>query len=210
MPTPRRFLLSDAIVLVAATAVGLFVVRPYYAVTSIDSSPPFAGAPWIVGWASCVWNCLVLAFPIVMAWTLAIVGLRLRPPRPRWRQLVRQPGFVAGLMAAAVLAVRLIGFATMCARLVGQPQLYVMWVGRTGGGGAHMGLPPGNLYFELDHFLGTMALIGVSVAATWIFLLAAGAWRPERGWIDRTGRALGSFWIATLPLTAWWDFHLRF
>jgi hypothetical protein len=95
-------------------------------------------------------------------------------------------------------------------RVAGQPGLYIMSVRRTGGGGAMTGLPPGNLYFELDHFLGTMALVGVSVAASWILLLMSGAWRPERGWIDRTGRALGCFWIATLPLTGWWDFHMRF
>ena len=54
---------------------------------------------------------------------LTILGLRLRRPRDRWRRLVRQPGFVAGLMAALVLALRLIGFATMCVRVVGQPSL---------------------------------------------------------------------------------------
>jgi hypothetical protein len=210
MSTPRRFRLSDAIILVAATAIGLFVVRPYAAVASIDWSPPFASAPWIVGWAWCVWNCLALAFPIAMAWTLSIVGFRLRPPRPSWRHLVRQPGFVAVLTATLVLVVRLCGFVTMCLRVVGQPSLYIAYVGRTGGGGARTGLPPGALYFELDHILTTMALIGVSVGASWILLLASGAWRPERGWIDRTGRALGCFWIGTLPLVGWWDFHIRF
>ena len=158
------------------------------------------------------WNCLVLVCPIVMAWTLAILGPTETPPssRPRLPALLRQPGFVAGLMAAVVLVMRLTGFATMCARVVGQPNLWILSVRRTGGGGTFIGLPPGNLYFELDHFLGTMALVGTSVAASWIFLLASGAWRPERGWIDRAGRMLGWFWIATLPLTGWWDFHLRF
>ena len=209
MNTPRRFLLSDAIVLVAATAVGLFVFRPYYGVTSLDRTPPEPTAPF-AGWIACVWNWLVLASPIVMAWTLAILGVRLRRPRPRMRRLLRQPGFVAGLMAAAVLTLRLCGFASMCVRLVGQPTLWIWSVRRTGGGGAFRGLPPGNLYFEADHFLATMALVGVSVAGSWLFLLASGVWKPERGWIDRAGRVLGWFWIATLPVTGWWDFHLRF
>ena len=117
---------------------------------------------------------------------------------------------VAGMAAAVVLVTRLCGFAIMYLRVFRKPLLYVWSVRRTGGGGAFTGLPPGNLYFELDHFLGTMALAGTSVAASWIFLLASGAWRPERGWIDRAGRALGWFWIITLPLTGWWDFHLRF
>jgi hypothetical protein len=71
MTSPRKFLLSDALVFVAATAVGFFVVRPYYAVAPIDWTPPFAIATRFVGWIGCVWNCLVLASPIVMAWTLA-------------------------------------------------------------------------------------------------------------------------------------------
>ena len=209
MTTPRKFFISDAIVLVAATAVGLFVFRPYYAVASLDWTPPFANATWIVGSISCVWNGLALAFPIVIAWTIALVGLRLRAPRPSWRKLLRQPGFVAGLAATVVLAVRFCGFATMCARVVGQPSLSLVSVRRTGGGGFMAGPPPGNLLFELDHFVSTMALLGASVAACWIFLLASGSWRPERGWIDRAGRVLGWFWIATLPLTGWWDFHTR-
>jgi hypothetical protein len=41
MMTGRRFLLSDAIVFVAATAVGLAVVRPYHAtMILLDWSPP--------------------------------------------------------------------------------------------------------------------------------------------------------------------------
>lgn len=117
MTTGRRFQLSDAIVLVAATAVGFAVVRPYYATMNLlDGSPPFPSAGRFSGWMKGAWDCLVLVAPIVMAWTLAIVVLRLRAPRDRWRRFVRQPGLVAGLMAAVVLVWRFIGFATMCAR----------------------------------------------------------------------------------------------
>jgi hypothetical protein len=210
MTTPRKFLLSHAIVLVAATAVGFFVARPYYASTTFDSTPPDPSASAFSGWIGGLWDCFVVTSPIVMAWTLAILGLALWPPRPRWRDLLRQPGFVAGTAAAFVLIVRLCGFATMCARVLGQKRMWIMSVRRTGGGGALLGWPPGNLLFETDHFLGTAALIGVTVGASWIFLLASGTWRPERGWIDRAGRVLGWFWIAMLPLSAWWDFHMRF
>ena len=210
MTTPRKFLLSHALVLVAATAVGFFVARPYYAVTTFDWTPPMASASRFSGWVGGLWDCLVVAFPIVMAWTLAILGLALWPPRPRRRELLRQPGFVAGMAAAFVLLVRLCGFATMCVRVLGQEKLWIMSVRRTGGGGAFIGWPPANLLFETDHFLGTAALIGVSVAASWIVMLASGAWRPDGGWIDRAGRVLGWFWIAMLPLSAWWDFHMRF
>jgi hypothetical protein len=210
MTAPRKFLLSHALVLVGATAVGFFVARPFYAVTTFDPTPPVPDASGFTGWVGVLWDCLVIASPILMAWTLVVLGFALWPPRQRLRELLRQPGFVAGMAAAFVLLVRLGGFATMWLRVSGQEKLWIMSVRRTGGGGALMGWPPGNLLFETDHFLGTLALIGVSVAACWIFLLASGAWRSERGWIDRAGRLLGWFWIAMLPLSAWWDFHMRF
>jgi hypothetical protein len=55
-----------------------------------------------------------------------------------------------------------------------------------------------------------MAMIGAAIASSWMLLLVSGRWCPERGWIDRAGRWLGWFWIATLPLTSWWDFFARF
>jgi hypothetical protein len=67
---------------------------------------------------------------------------------------------------------------------------------------------PGPLMFEADHFLGTMAMIGLSVGTGWMLLLISGRWRPEPSWIDRAGRVLGWFSIATLPLTCWFDFNV--
>jgi hypothetical protein len=157
-----------------------------------------------------LWGCLVLAAPLVMAWTLAILALRLRRPRDRWSRLVRQPGLIAGLMAALVLAWRLVGFATMCIRVNSRPNLSILTVRHGALSGHWSGWPPPYLLFETDHYLDTMATIGVAVASSWLLLLATGRWRPERSWIDRVGRVLGWFWIANLPLTSWWDFHTRF
>jgi hypothetical protein len=210
MPTPRKFVLSDAIILITATAVGYSVFRAYYGVTWVYWGPPFGFATRFLGWVNGLWSCLVLASPFAMAWTLAILALRLRRPRPRWRRLVRQPGFIAGLMAAIVLAIRLAGFATMYWRVHNDPGLAVpaIRLGRPKGCivAGNMGL----LAFDTDHFLGTLAMIGLAVASTWMLMLLGGRWRPERSWIDRAGRALGWFWIATLPLTCWWEFHARF
>jgi hypothetical protein len=211
MTTGRRFQLSDAIVLVAATAVGFAVVRPYYTTMNLlDGSPPIPSAGRFSGWIRGVWGCLVLAAPIVMAWTLAILVLRLRAPRDRFRRLIRQPGLVAGVIAALVLIWRVIGFATMCARVIGVPRLGILTVHHGALSGAWGGWPPRNLLFETDHYLDTMAAIGVAVAASWLLLLTTGRWRPERSWIDRAGRVLGWFWIVCLPFTSWWDFHIRF
>ncbi len=172
--------------------------------------PPYPFGTPFAGYITCFWGCLILAFPFATVWTVAVLGLRLRRPRARWSRLIRQPGLVAGLMAALILAVRLSGFATMCLRVIGQQQLWVWTTKFTGGGGALVGWPPGYLLFETDHFLNTMGMIGVAVASSWVLLLVSRQWRPEPSWIDRAGRVLGWFWIAILPLTCWWDFHVRF
>jgi hypothetical protein len=41
-----------------------------------------------------------------------------------------------------------------------------------------------------------------AVAAVWLFAALAGCWRPEKTWVDRTGRALGAFWL--LVAAAYW------
>ena len=210
MKSPRRFLLSDAIVLMTATAVGLAVFKPYYAVTYVYWGPPFGFATRLSGWIGGLWSCLILASPFAMAWTLAILGLRLGRPRPRWRRLVRQPGFVAGLLAAAVLAFRLCGFATLRWRVGSDPGLAVWSPRVVRPSGCIVAGNLGYLAFDTDHFLGTMAMIGFAVASSWMLMVLSGRWRPETSWIDRAGRMLGWFWLVTLPLTSWWEFHARF
>jgi len=188
-PGPRRFRLSDAIVLMAATAAALAAFKPYYAtMTLLNWAQPYPFDTPFAGWIKSLWGCLILASPFAMAWTLAILALRLRRPRDRWSRLVRQPGLVAGLLAALVLAVRLLGFATMCVRLIGRQGLWVWTAKYAGGGGAWMGWPPGNLLFETDHFLDTMAMIGVSVASGWMPMCDLGA-ALEDSW---GGRPAGS------------------
>lgn len=210
MTTPRKFLLSDAILLVAATAVGVALFRPYQRVMTPVRWSPLLGAPGFTGWINGLWSCLVLASPFAAVWTLAILILRLRHPCPRWSRLLRQPGLVACLAAALVLAYRLLGFATLWVRVHGQSYLAIWFVRLRSSQYVRMQWPWHNLLFDIDHFLNTMGMMGLAVACGWMLLLASGRWRPERSWIDRAGRVLGWFWIAILPLTGWWDFHQRF
>jgi hypothetical protein len=204
MASARGLRLPDAVVLIAAPAGALALFRPYYAALGpLRWGPPIGPAPPTTGWIWGSWGCLVRASPLVMAWTLAILVLRLRRPRPLWARLVRQPGLVAGLMAALVLIWRLLGFATLCARVLGDPGLAAWLPRHFDGRGCFIGGNPGWLLFDTDNFLNTMALIGTAVASAWILMFVSGRWRPERSWIDRAGRILGSFWIACLPLTSW-------
>lgn len=37
----------------------------------------------------------------------------------------------------------------------------------------------------------SLPVIGAAVAGAWLALALAGVWRPEPGWIDRSGRLVG-------------------
>lgn len=153
---------------------------------------------------------LLVAAPFALMWTLAILGLRLPRPRPRWRRLVRQPGLVAGMAVAAALVVRLIGYAILRLRLIGQGLVNIYYQGDINGGPTISTNAPRNsefLMFGYSHAMNSLAVIGVAVASSWMLLGISGRWRAERSWIDRAGRALGICWIAILPVTVWWDFH---
>jgi hypothetical protein len=163
----RRFTLLDAMTLISATAVGLAGGR---ARLSLEK---FHGVWWLydLHYAS-VW--------MAIAWSLALLFLRLRRPRPRWRRLGVQPGWVAeAAVAGAILFV--------LAEIVENNLYVVLWLKR----GSHLGLT------DLFKFAGRHAGIGVpyAVAGAWSALAFGGRWRPERSWLDRLGRLVGLYWL---------------
>jgi hypothetical protein len=96
-PSPvRKFSILDAMILVAASALGLALIRFLYATGRYLSM----GRPWYAFVAQYTVEATV---PFLITWTLAFLVLRLRQPRPRLRRLLRQPGMVA--CGAAVVAI---------------------------------------------------------------------------------------------------------
>jgi hypothetical protein len=91
-PDRRRFTITDAMVLIAATALGMAWIRAVYP----DSlrPPPRNYVGWLLqGPPTCLTTSLALA----------LIILRWRRPRPRRRRLVIQPGFVASVASLAAL-----------------------------------------------------------------------------------------------------------
>jgi hypothetical protein len=117
------------------------------------------------------------------AWSLALLALRLRRPRPRLRRLTRQPGMVAGAAAAVVLSIRMVNIGIMLG-------VYAAWVPET------PVLAVLENYGELPYI---PAEVGCAVAAAWVVQGLSGRWHAEPSWLDRAGRALGFFWIAMIP-----------
>jgi hypothetical protein len=158
----RRSRWFDGMILVTATAAGLAMDG----VILSDVSGPGPGI------SQAIYSLLVTVLPHLVAWTFALLAIRLRAPRPDFRRLARQPGFVAcGAAASAAL---------LCAASSG---LLVL----ANGSRSRVALTS-FVYF-------TPELCFVVVGA-WLALAANGRWRAEPGWIDRLGRTIGVLWIA--------------
>ena len=98
----RRLTIFDMTMLVAATAVGLTVLRAFW--NSGWVFRQFSLGSHIRFMAQCVNEA---CFPFLASWTVCFLILRLRQPRPTLRRLARQPGMAACSAAALVLVVPL-------------------------------------------------------------------------------------------------------
>jgi hypothetical protein len=177
IPPRRRFTILDALALVAATAVGLAWARAKW--VELNRLPIAWSPPEAYGWllVRVIW-----VEPIALTVSLALLGLRLRRPRPDRRRLLRQPGFNAMLgLAAGTLVVAAGAGISIPLRV---------WLDRAGDGWSQ-------LWDETSfEFLALVsASLAVGVAAAWASLALSGRWRAEPSWIDRAGRALGLYWL---------------
>jgi hypothetical protein len=185
MPAPRcrPFTVLDGMILVAATAVGIAWI------TRIEYWPDWSD--WFrldtrrpLFWAIVEEIVVVLSqfWALALALSAALACLRLRRPRPRLRQLAREPGF-----AACCVVLGMTCFYTLAIILAGLVQATsVSW------SHFHVGVVASvwRAVFR-EAWLG----FGPAVAAVWGFLVVSRTFRPQRNWIDRGGRLLGSYWI---------------
>lgn len=186
----RRFTISDGMILVAATAVGLAWGGSNWRQVGQGMNP--LGGVWDDG-RQLIIALAMSAMPSLMAWTLALLIVRLRRPRPSWRRVARQPGTTACLAASLPIAASgaiIAGFLIHYARMRELPAAFWREF-------------PGNLV-EFLFFPAPFA--GFSVLVAWAMLGLQRQWRGERGWIDRAGRVLGVSWIVMMAIMGdfWW------
>ena len=171
----RPFTVADGMALVGATAVGLVLstrvlARQWEDVEGTSLKTILENARnYYIAWS-----------PLLIAWTVALVGLRLRRSRPPLRPRVHPPGVLGLLVATAVLGlVAVTGFAiilTMGVQFESKPDMVI------------------RSFREIIPFLVTQQ-VGLAIAGSWAALALIGMWRPEPGWIDRLGRILCILWI---------------
>jgi branched-subunit amino acid ABC-type transport system permease component len=189
-PSPRRFGLRDSLILIAALAIALSLLRSNHRVSELIGLPGWwwrvywlpSDARWPLGMTKpllvhlCVDRSLKILVPVLirvlLALTLAQVALRLLRPRPPLEQLVRQAGFVACLAAVA-------GYLCLwdlsCMKEIDRV----------------CGHCPGPLTGP------PWSLPESAILLTWP-LLGLRPWRKDPGWLDRLGRSVGWGWIVAV------------
>ena len=176
----RRFVLADAMILIVATAIGTALVRTY--LLDIMASMPRRGI-WMppnprIRTQIAMRAVLLAGVPLLAVWTVALLLLRLRRPRPRLRRLFRQPGAIA--CAVVMLAVPL-------------DAPWMVLIFNTGYWDTYNAA---NII--VNHVGGGYVVLG-----GWSTLALSGRWRAEPSWIDRAGRIIGVAWIVATVLSRW-------
>lgn len=193
-PPQRLFNLMDAMVLVAATAAGLGIARgisdelwrltnPLVRVGSIGPALLDA-ARWTV-----------LAYPFLVAWTMALLLLTFLPRRfrPIPDDPLNRPGTAA--CGAATIAIS-IGMVNLTA-------LFLVAMARSG-------TPLNSRQIISDiieattHNIGVeLGMPGLGVTVAWSMLALSGRWRSQPNWLDRAGRSVGLVWVVLMVIHPW-------
>jgi hypothetical protein len=190
----RSFQVTDAIVLVAATGFGLAGCRFWLwaSKTSWGDYWPPMNEPTPIGlWMAALGAIPVASIPL-FSWTMAVLMLRLRGTRPRRRHLWCQPGFLACVAAFFLFTWK----CFIVVLIVAEEALEALWVSPA----QLLKLSYGDLFSELalmqfgSNFV-PQVNVGTAVLLLWLVAWASGRFRPEPGWVDRSGRVLGAVWI---------------
>lgn len=211
MPAPRcrPFTVLDGMVLVAATAVGLAIgmsmrSEPFHFPGQTSDGgfewlhfvepPDYSGG--LLQWKTyrethrLLCNVAQEIIPLTFPWTLVVLALRLRRPRPTLRRLAHQPGFAACASVAVMAAIGFLGDLSSGLERT------------TWGDGFRFRWGLEWIMFR-DHYLtfgDSPPALAAAVAAAWALLALGRMARPEPGWLDRAGRVLGAYWGAVLVL----------
>ncbi|HEV3164325.1 MAG TPA: hypothetical protein VGZ22_09870 [Isosphaeraceae bacterium] len=184
LPRTRRLRLVEAMILIAATAVGLSLSRGHRVGYSYPPETVFESI--VPGWAFVeVGRWFVGLLPCLAAWSSAVLILETRRKRRRFRQLFQQPGALAcsvvTVLIAAGSALALLGLT------VAEPWTRGLldWV-------------------TVPSLVSLMTyLAAVPVALAWMILLMRRQWRPEPGGVDGIGQVLGLLLIVGFAATVW-------
>lgn len=177
----RGFAIADGLIAIAGLAAGFGLIRAGAPdltpgqVWDALANPPDGWSPWHAFAVTLELSAFLFA-PAVAGWTPACLLLQWIRPRPRWRRLARQPGFVACLIGTGTLATGLVAIAA-------------------GAQFAFLELGPGSDDF-LKVQIPASIIGGAGIFWSWAVMRLCGTCRPRPEWRDRLGRLTGALWIA--------------
>lgn len=176
----RGFTIVEGCILTAGIALGFSLIRAIAPeLTKPDSwaylaYPPGGWSP-IAAYERYICAVVFMMTPLLIACTPAVLILQAAGPRPPWRRLRRQPGFVACLLATALMAIAAV-IGLLCLLLRGTPA----------------SRPTLERSLELFPNIG---LVGIGILCGWGAMKVCGAWRPVPSRRDRLGRLVGALWV---------------
>lgn len=174
----RSFSLSDAMIFIAAFAVGFAVDRIPGWIWLPDLAQRGNAASHAFNYFHAIGAIHQGSVPFLAAWTVAFLVVRLRRPRPALRRCLREPGMV-GCCAASVGV------------LVNALRVLVMAIAYSPERGTRF-------FYSGGAIKGYAEDAGFAVIGSWVGLALVRGWKPLPCWIDRLGRTLGLLWIALI------------
>lgn len=179
---PTRFKMRDAMILIAATGAGLGLSRGVWLANEKMLGPNRQSpGPWVdyVRFGAAVTATAALAGCL----GIALFVCSTLSDRRSLRRKLAAPGFIPPFVLLLESFAEVIYYTPTW-----------MWVA-TGHSSHIAGWIDARLV--VHHIIGERP--GALIAAVWIVQWINGRFRPETTWLDRSGRALGIFWIV-LPL----------
>ncbi len=162
----RRFSLAHGMILIAASAVGMALMRLFFQSASRVS---VGGNPF--------YNAQLNLFsfsPMLMVWSITLLFLQLRQPRSPIRELAGTPGFGA---VCATACVTIVHFSRMGIEAILDPK--------------HSFLA--EPFFIL--FSSMVPFVTLSIVPVWLLVALGGRWNRSMDWRERLGRVVGWSWI---------------
>jgi hypothetical protein len=185
----RRLTLKDVMTLVAATGLGIAWARGGWDWMYLSRLAPVEsyGPVWMM--VDRVVRGLPSLLPCLATVTLAVVCLRMTPPRPRLRRVALQPGASACLAATLAIMTSAVDFG-----------MSSFWWRALRGESMTWDVVPSH---AMEYLFQAAPRAAIAVGASWLLLCVSRRSKPERSWIDRLGRILGVLWILMAVCRGW-------
>ena len=170
-PPRRRFTLADAMLLVAATAPGLIMLRTAAGLGLFTTDPKSRPGREFIEHLAIAGGCILVPMALV------VLALSLLARRTETRDVAQGPGFTACVVLVVASVLPIAYFVVRVAKADALNR------------NIEISLNFNNSFGRLELYGGPM------IAGAWLALALSGGWRPGKTWLDRLGCLVGACYI---------------